>query len=1146
MGFSEHVRVWNDVMDEDLDEKSAPSLGGVFLLSEDSIYVNPEEFFKRTLLTREMVRALENIRDVLAGKGGSKVTLIQSLFGGGKTHTMLAIYHAVTSPRSLLMAEVADEGLKKDVEDLARDLESIASISRVVIDGKYESLAPTYVKPIEAGSYRVKTLWGSIAHRLGAFDLVREYDEKVLPPQIETVKKLLEKGPVLILVDELAHHIVSLKNSMDSGLRSYGDQLIRFLETLVDAVSNVERASLVISLPVDDRGSVEESYRDSQDIVLSIKRAVDRISARPILPVSPGDLTNILKIRIFEHIDRSAARAEASRLDNMYRLQEFRELFGSEGERAAREAADTYPFHPEYVRVLMDIVDKHEGLQKTRDAIKITRKVVRNLIRSKAQAGMIMPFHIDPEESELRTILLSYGSYRGFEVVLGEDLKKASEYTKPEIAGKILKSIFLMTFVYGGAVAKYTLYPDMHRVLVASYLPSDALRMGASPKDYVDALEWLSNNLYYLVSDRDRGRYWFTQIKSPNKLVEEKARSIEDLEAEELVEEKARKLLLKTSSEVISRRGARQQAAWDPGPFRVESSKVLRVLGPIEHDRREYVVMVALNPPAPQQIEDAIYRLPNHSERRYANTIYIAYPGSRKNYDSMIWNAKQLKACDEVSKDLKSIYTDKDVLEVMEKKLNSYCYGENGVEGRLLISILDGIDGVAYPTYSEGDNRKTFVKVAKGQQALTIIDGVVKALTNARPKKIYPKDEFSFETLNHLLSQLGIELSEGSVARKFTTLYGYFFENPRLPAISRDALVKAIKEGVRRLEIGVRKEGKIFFKKIYRCESRDKCSLLQAEEGSAPEDISEEDEILPWSLALKEQLEGLKSVVEKKEGDMIRRRWYGIYLSSEKRVLSVEEALKNPDLVLIRDSPIVEFLETIRVGVEISIDSPEIASPGEEISVSIFLTRVGEFSGEVSVEVLTGGSSVAKGKANLGPDKLSSKLELRFKAPEKPGDHTYEVEASGPSGEDMGRKPFKITVKPKAGEIVRGIPPRGARVEFIEISYDGETANLAPIYEVSKKLGSACVVKKAELNVSITEGDSKPVIKVEVESLPLSEFGDIVAKGIAQRFGLKLSGTKYTIKLVPRDEKYIETPEFNEEEKKRIENYIKYKLYEEG
>jgi hypothetical protein len=148
----------------------------------------------------------------------------------------------------------------------------------------------------------------------------------------------------------------------------------------------------------------------------------------------------------------------------------------------------------------------------------------------------------------------------------------------------------------------------------------------------------------------------------------------------------------------------------------------------------------------------------------------------------------------------------------------------------------------------------------------------------------------------------------------------------------------------------------------------------------------------------------------------------------------------------------------------------------------------------------------------------------------------------------MGRRSFKIVVKPKAGEIVRGIPPRGARAEFIEISYDGDTNNLAPIYEVSKKLGSTCIVKKAVLKATITEGDLKPVIKIEIEEpgLPLGAFREMVASGIVQRFGIKLSGTKYTIELVPRSGKYIEAPEFSEEEKKKVENYIRYKLYEEG
>jgi predicted AAA+ superfamily ATPase len=96
LGFLNYVKLWDDVLDPGLDEKTAPSLGEVLLGRAPRIYADPREFFRRTLMTKSMLDMLEEIAGALAGvrdsrRGYRKVHVLTSLFGGGKTHTLLTI-----------------------------------------------------------------------------------------------------------------------------------------------------------------------------------------------------------------------------------------------------------------------------------------------------------------------------------------------------------------------------------------------------------------------------------------------------------------------------------------------------------------------------------------------------------------------------------------------------------------------------------------------------------------------------------------------------------------------------------------------------------------------------------------------------------------------------------------------------------------------------------------------------------------------------------------------------------------------------------------------------------------------------------------------------------------------------------------------
>ena len=95
---------WRDVVDphDDVAQGSfqlaqfAADLRQVHLGVAGPEYGDPTEFFGRTYLTRGLRYLLEQAVQRLNGIGGEPVIDLMTTFGGGKTHSLLAVYHAAS------------------------------------------------------------------------------------------------------------------------------------------------------------------------------------------------------------------------------------------------------------------------------------------------------------------------------------------------------------------------------------------------------------------------------------------------------------------------------------------------------------------------------------------------------------------------------------------------------------------------------------------------------------------------------------------------------------------------------------------------------------------------------------------------------------------------------------------------------------------------------------------------------------------------------------------------------------------------------------------------------------------------------------------------------------------------------------------
>jgi len=419
----------------------------------------------------------------------------------------------------------------------------------------------------------------------------------------------------------------------------------------------------------------------------------------------------------------------------------------------------------------------------------------------------------------------------------------------------------------------------------------------------------------------------------------------------------------------------------------------------------------------------------------------------------------------------------------------------------------------------------------------TIIETATRALRSTRPPKLY--DELDFEQLEYMLSQVGINLTEGESGRLVSDIVDYFYSNPRLPMVKEETIRDALIDGVKKLRIGVKRSGKIFFKKVHECRSRQDCNPPSVEVGAAPDNLEAADLILSWKMALQEQLEGLKEVKEERVAGGIRRIWYAFYIDGN--LVPVSKALEGLDLETLQYSPLVRITEFMEEGLDVKLDKNEVtASPGEEVTITILIERVGNFKGDLSLTATSG--ELSSTALSISGERPSATIDWRIKVPEEPGTYSYEVSIMGASGGVLKTSSVTIIVKPRGPKAIKGVPPKGTKISLVEVEVSA--FNFKPLRIIDTKFGSECEVEEAVLELEAEIANRRPKATLELNGVALDDVKSIFP-AIAQRYGISVSHMRYRIRLRPRSGEYIMAPKFTEDEVRDIENYMTYNVFEE-
>ena len=462
-------------------------------------YMDAEKFFARTYITEGMRLLLISVAQRLTGMDGDPVVQLQTNFGGGKTHTLLAVYHFAAR-------QVPVERLAGIPEILGEaGITALPEAKVAVIDGN--NLSPN--QPLERGALKIRTIWGQLAYQLlgtDGYEMLAESDRTGTSPGKELMVALLKKAaPCVILLDELVAFFRQLDDSKDLTAGRFGSN-VSFIQILTESVKAVPNAMLLASLPESDTEAAGTFGRTALNTLEKYFARVESVWK----PVASDEAFEIVRRRLFASTgDDREVEAICKEFAAYYRKnkdklpQEIQE--GTYLERMKK----SYPIHPEVFDRLYEDWSTLDTFQKTRGVLQYMAMIIRRLWNANDQDPLIMPGNIPLEDSNVR-IKSTHYLPQGWDPIIEKEVDgPGSEPARIDGNDTRFGSIFAATratrtIFLGSApssAAQTTRGISVERILLGCAIPGQAL------STYEDVLKRLRDKLHYLFVDVDR--FWF-------------------------------------------------------------------------------------------------------------------------------------------------------------------------------------------------------------------------------------------------------------------------------------------------------------------------------------------------------------------------------------------------------------------------------------------------------------------------------------------------------------------------------------------------------------------------------------------------------------------------------------------------------------
>jgi predicted AAA+ superfamily ATPase len=513
-------------------------------------YRDPVEFFRRTFLTASLTDMLVGAVRRLTVGGGDPVVQLQTNFGGGKTHSMLALYHLFSGAAPTELAGI-------DPVMAAAEASKIPAARRVVLVGNKISPGNPSTK---ADGTVVRTLWGELAWQLGgkkAFARVKADDENATSPGDVMRELFNEYGPCLILVDEWVAYARQLHDQSDLPAGGFETQFT-FAQVLTESAKLAKNCLLVISLPASDTSGSPHTQADDVEVggtrgreaLERLRNVVGRVESS-WRPATAEEGFEIVRRRLFKPLVEPAQFKDrdvvARAFAEFYRNQQAEfppECRESQYELRMKMA---YPIHPEIFDRLYTDWSTLVKFQRTRGVLRLMAAVIHSLWERGDRSPLIMPASVAIDDARVQSELTRYLSDNWVPVIekdvdgpnslplkLDNELPNLGKFSA---CRRVARAIYMGSAPTTAAAHKGI---EDRRIKLGCVMP------GESPAIFGDALRRMAGAATYLYQDGPH--YWYSTQPTVTKLAEDRAEQFKrdpDKVAHEL-EQRLRKDLART------------------------------------------------------------------------------------------------------------------------------------------------------------------------------------------------------------------------------------------------------------------------------------------------------------------------------------------------------------------------------------------------------------------------------------------------------------------------------------------------------------------------------------------------------------------------------------------------------------------------
>jgi len=415
MGILTSCKPRKEVLKGDLDDAIfAADFGGLITGKAPAVYGDAATFFQNTHPAKELCKVVQAVFARLANmrEGGATIRLSTG-FGGGKTHTLMALWHLANNIQDVSMGT---------------DLLPAAGRPKAVTVAAVDAGKAGVPEFISHGKVKVHSLWGEVFYQLGgeaALKALGKADDPEASPNEGQVEKAFPKGPVLILLDELVIYMAKLSD------RGQGN-VLGFLNSLSSVVSRRPQTVLIVTDPAGQAAYATQSANLAKELAKqqAAAQSLNDIFDRKVSDFDPigRESAQVITRRLFEQIDTAAAQAASATYHSLYErvLQDSPGALPADvaGAKYAEEIVRCYPFHPRLLVTATDRLGALGDFQKSRGVLRLFARIVRDAWEAKTDVELIAAGDINWSSQRIQADLLDRLHKQEFKAAISADLEK--------------------------------------------------------------------------------------------------------------------------------------------------------------------------------------------------------------------------------------------------------------------------------------------------------------------------------------------------------------------------------------------------------------------------------------------------------------------------------------------------------------------------------------------------------------------------------------------------------------------------------------------------------------------------------------------------------------------------------------------------